>query len=189
MSNPLLERVLPAEAAGRSQVFDYKGKVEDFDRLVGILEADLGTLEEADRPREWRAAPIEIRLDFAWANTGKGIPAVTGRVEARLAVVCQRCLAAFDLPVETSFSLLFQAPDEDAADLAGLAEVDIWELEAETVRPVDLVEELLIMAMPLAPMHEAQESCGILPIAEEDNGSETVRPFADLRSQMEKMNS
>ena len=41
MGNPLRDRALPEELADRSQVFELKGKLDDFGRLVEIVEADL----------------------------------------------------------------------------------------------------------------------------------------------------
>ena len=54
MANPLLDRALPEELADRRQVFELKGKIEDFPRLVEIVEADL----EMQRPR--RSAPARL---------------------------------------------------------------------------------------------------------------------------------
>jgi uncharacterized metal-binding protein YceD (DUF177 family) len=192
MVNPLLDRVPLAELANRVQLIEYKGNVGDFERLAGIVEADLAMLGKADRPREWRAAPVETRLEFAWVDARQTQAFAKGRIAARLAVVCQRCLAAFELPLETSFSILFQVPGEGASKLADLANFDVWELETDTVRPIDFVEELLIMALPLAPTHGADDTCHRLADSNADNiagnSPEAVRPFADLKSQMEKLN-
>ena len=75
---------------------------------------------------------------------------------------------------------------ESAGSATMQGEYEIWEVEGDTIRPIDIVEEALIMAMPLSAVHPASEMCG--PLAENvaDDNRKTVRPFADLRSQMNK---
>jgi uncharacterized protein len=184
MANPLLDRVLPKESADRSQVIDFKGSVGDFERLSGIVEKDLGSLEPAQRPRKWRDSPVVTRLKFGWVDAGNELPAVDGRIDAELTLVCQRCLEAFRMPVGTSFRMVFQAPDGDSGQLTGF---DSWELEEETVRPMDIVEEALVMALPLAPVHESIEACGPVAARIAEDKPETVKPFADLRKQLDEL--
>ena len=61
---------------------------------------------------------------------------------------------------------------------------EIWEIDENTVSPADIVEEALIMAMPLSALHVSSDDC----VAFYDDGrvddSKTVRPFEDLRSLM-----
>jgi len=189
MTNPLLDRVLPAEMADRSQVIEYKGKVGDFERLVAIVEEDLEASSEDRRRREWQAAPVDVRLEFDWVDARREIPLAKGLVSARLTVVCQRCLEAFEMPLEATIRMMLvdtEAGDGNFAKLAACADLEIWELEEETLRPLDMIEESLIMAMPLAPMHESQDFCGPLArnIVEETSG--TIRPFADLGSLLKR---
>lgn len=188
MANPLFDRVLPKELASLGQVIEVKGKVSDFNRLVEIVEADLAAVSEDVRPRRWRAAPVDIRLEFAWVDAPQEIPAVTGRVSAQLPAVCQRCLEAFELTLDASLSMLLVRPDVESGESPDPAEYEVWELEEETLRPLDLVEESLVMALPLAPTHESRDSCGTLVEEIAESGSETTRPFADLKSQLEKSN-
>jgi uncharacterized metal-binding protein YceD (DUF177 family) len=61
---------------------------------------------------------------------------------------------------------------------------EIWEFDENTVRPADLVEEALIMAMPLSALHESSDDCKALINDEQADESKTVRPFEDLRSLM-----
>ena len=56
-----------------------------------------------------------------------------------------------------------------------------------TMRPLDIVDEALVMAVPLAALHEDNETC-MAPDDVVDEGSDTIRPFAALKSQMEKDN-
>jgi uncharacterized metal-binding protein YceD (DUF177 family) len=80
--------------------------------------------------------------------------------------------------------LLLRSADADTAQ----GEYEIWEVEEDVIRPFDIVEEALIMALPLSALHQSHKKCGPLleGLASDDN--ETVRPFADLRSRMNETN-
>jgi hypothetical protein len=184
MANPLFARILPKEAAAIGQVIDCKGVIGDFDRLVEIVEADIAAASGSGQPKIWRAVPVDIRLEVGWAAGNKGIPSISGRASTQLPAICQRCLKVFNLSLHSSVDSLIVTTAE-SADVDGH---EVWELEDEAFRLIDVVEEALVMAMPLAPTHEAGESCMALSNENTDSGSETVRPFADLRSQIEKMN-
>lgn len=69
-------------------------------------------------------------------------------------------------------------------DATALEEYEIWETAEETVRPLDIVDEALIMAMPLSVAHEDTGDCGPLvkKLAAKESGRN--RPFADLKSRM-----
>ena len=159
MANPLLERMSPAELAERAQVIEFKGCIGDFERLVGIVEADFAALEAEFRPRDWRLAPVTGRLEFAWQDMRKEFPAATGRLNAEMPAICQRCLEPFRMPLDVSLRTIFVSAD---AAMTDLPEVEVWELQEEVLRLQDLVEESIVMALPLAPLHDTAGQCGPL---------------------------
>ena len=181
MTNPMLQRGSPREWANRSQVFETTGKIDDFSRLVEIIEADLRPLKTGDRPQKWRQAPVDIRLRFAWVEELPGIPLLEGRVSTTVAAVCQRCLEPFEMAVATDLKLLLPETSESTAAQDGY---EVWEFDEREVRPLDIVEEALIMAMPLSALHESSDECGVLATASRPDNDDTVRPFAELKSLM-----
>ena len=183
MSNPLLDHALPEELAERGQAFEFKGEIKDFGRLTEIIEADLESVAERLQPREWRTAPVDIRLGFTWADARQEIPALEGEISTDIVAVCQRCLEPFDLPLKTTLRMLLLKA-ENAKSEQG--EYEIWEVEGDTIRPLDIVEEALIMALPLSVMHPSRDECGPLAASVADEKIETVRPFEDLRARMNK---
>ncbi len=185
MANPLLDRVLPEDLAKRGQVFEFEGKVEDFRRLIEIVEADLKSVAAQNRPREWRAAPVNIRLGFSWADARRECPALEGEISTDIVAVCQRCLEPFELPLRTTLKMLL-LKSADATMLQD--EFEIWEVDGDEIRPLDIVEEALIMALPLSAVHQSRDLCGPLADNVTDENKETVTPFADLRSRMNKSN-
>jgi len=74
---------------------------------------------------------------------------------------------------------------EQAAD--GYDGYEVWELDEQTMRPQDVVEELLIMAVPFSAVHDNMADCKsfLSDGPSDDDGTEKlVNPFAALRSQM-----
>jgi hypothetical protein len=181
MANPLTDPALPTQLAARGQVIEKMGNLSDLERLMEVVQADLESLAPAVRPKGWRHAPIDIRLQFCWADARQKIPALEGQISARIDAVCQRCLEPFELSLDAQLKLLLLIPEGRAA---AFEEYEIWETADETVRPVDIVDEALVMAMPLSAAHENMDDCGPLieKLVNEEAGGN--RPFADLKSRM-----
>ncbi len=184
MGNPLRDRRTPSELAASGQVIDFSEQIGEFERLAGIVEGDLETLDPDKLPLDWRDTVVVGRLSFRFADAQGGVAALEGKVATRIDAVCQRCLTAFRMPLSAELRLLFGT---DEAAMAGDASYEVWELEEEKLRLLDLVEETLIMAMPLAAMHVDDEICHKADTPEADSG-ERIRPFASLRTQMEDEN-
>jgi uncharacterized metal-binding protein YceD (DUF177 family) len=169
----------PAKLASTRQVIEISEQISEFPRLSEALEQDLGQLETAQRPAQWQTLPVtgRLRFDFADAQSED----VTVEVEATTVVplVCQRCLEPFEKQLEADTRLLLV----QEADHPGREGLENWELEEDLLRPIDLVDELLVMAMPFAAKHAGDADCGA--VAEEAAApEETVRPFADLKAQL-----
>lgn len=180
MGNPLFDRRSPRELAERGQVIDTQAELGAFPRLAGIVAADLAAVPEQDLPAKWRALPVEIRLTAGWADERRAMPVLEGYVKARVPAVCQRCLEPFELPVDRELRLLLSGPEAGEVESD---EYETWEIEEPTVRPLDIAEEALIMALPLAAMHDGA-ACRAPEQEQAASGGDTVRPFADLKERM-----
>lgn len=179
MASSLTQTATPAELADGRQVIETEEKIADFARLAAIIEADLS---RASGPlAKWRQFPVKITLRFGWAGERREFVTLTGEIEARVAAQCQRCLQPFEYPVRERLNLLLDGPGEVAGTMPGF---EVWELDEKSLRPFDIVEEALLMALPLVARHQDENSC--LPhLAAPAERSETIKPFADLRSQMQ----
>ena len=180
MANPLRDRRTAAEWAANGQVIEIAEKLGSLEQLSSIVKADLAALDDAKKPGQWRDSPISGSLKFGFADARRELPQVHCRLAATLSAVCQRCLEPFELSLETEADLLLHGLDETAH---GYDEHDGWELEESTLRPLAIVEELLIMALPFSAMHVDARSCRALP-AEPVEQDEKTKPFAALRAQM-----
>ena len=112
--------------------------VADFPRLRDVLLTDKGTLQSV-----LRGVPEEL-----------GRPALRLKVDGALQLVCQRCLEALEYPLHIEVSLQLAATQ---------AEIDADPLQAEGPERIvasrempvrDLIEDELLLAIPLAPRHE-----------------------------------
>jgi uncharacterized metal-binding protein YceD (DUF177 family) len=183
MRNPLLDRSLPEGLADLGQVVEAEEKLETFSRLAGIVDADLSSLPEDQVSPEWRQTPVKIRLRFSRVDAGGRLPAVEGRVTTRIPAVCQRCLGPMELALDEELKWLLPAPGETAGACA-TGGFEVWEPDEATIRPLDILEEVLIMAMPLSAMHGPGEGCDAPAEARPPANVETNRPFAGLRSEI-----
>lgn len=118
-------------------------------------------------------------LDY-WLRGGadrRGRPILDLEVKGRLQLVCQRCLRGFDFTVASSVHFVVLAgadamlPPEENQDVE-----DYLPAESQSVRA--MVEEEVLLALPMAPMHEDGTECTDIadPLREQ---KET--PFSVLR--------
>jgi uncharacterized protein len=182
MGSPLRDRRPLAELADRRQVIEITEKVGDFQRLTRIVEADLAALDPAKLPRGWRDSAVTGRLEFGFLDAQERLVVLEGEVAAIIDAVCQRCLEPFRLELASELHLLpMVARESSFADET----LEVWELDDDTICPAEVVEEALIMAMPLAAMHEDPAACGEIDKASSDE-RQTTRPFAGLKSQLDE---
>jgi len=79
---------------------------------------------------------------------------VKGTVTGNLAVTCQRCMQPMELALDTQFSLAL-VRNEDEADLLP-EEFEPLMLEDEILSLSRLLEEELLLAIPLVAMHDTE---------------------------------
>ena len=140
---------------------------------------------DADKvPQGWRDRAVVGQLSFGFADAQQGLPTLEGSLAATIDAVCQRCLEPMELALSAELKLLFASDSAQATDVSGF---ELWELEEETLCPLDVVDEVLAMVVPLAVLHEDDENCS-RPAETGEESRDTIRPFAALKSQMEQDN-
>ena len=84
-----------------------------------------------------------------------------------------------------AFSREFSVWACDVGEAAGEHDgYEVWGLEDAAVRPIDMVDEALVMVMPVSAMHGTTDGCSEVRAATAD-GVETVMPFAALKTQLQ----
>ncbi len=182
MGNPLRVRRPLAELATKGQVIEIAEKIGNFERFAGIIEADLSTLDPDKIPQDWRDSPVTGRLEFGFADARGQVVSLVGEVAVTVDAVCQRCLEPFRISLQSELRLL---PTTDEQGISAAADMEPWELDDEMVCPAEIVEEVLIMAMPLSAMHDSAAACREFEAAG-DEVEQTTRPFAALKARLDQ---
>jgi DUF177 domain-containing protein len=144
----------------------------EFARAGGTLA---GALELGDLTRLSELGCVGARIDYEirGGSTAQGKPALHVEVTGTLELVCQRCLGTVAVPVRVNAELELATSQEevDAAD----DDVDRV-LAALSMEVAQLVEDEVILALPMVPKHAQCPAQG----GESDSGGERVSPFAAL---------
>jgi uncharacterized protein len=125
------------------------------------------------------AGPGDADYHLAFHLDGERRAVVTGRVTARLVVQCQRCLEPLAIAVDSTFELAFIRGLDEAVRLPDSYEPAL--AEDGWVRPLDLVEDELLLALPPVALH-ADGGCGALaaPSRGGPAAEDAKNPFAVL---------
>lgn len=95
---------------------------------------------------------VLVKLDFGISEEGKKV--VSGKANADLTLVCQRCLNPVAQPVECDISLAIVWTEEDAKALP--KHLDPWIVEDVSADFFEMVEEELLLNLPPVAYHEEQ---------------------------------
>jgi uncharacterized protein len=135
------------EFARLGRVLDGHVPLAEFGRLAGVPGGISGDLE-------YRVAGVIDK---------RGYPILVLDLQARVPVVCQRCLQEFELPVKVHNRVrVVELPEGELleqADETLASEEDI----VAAAGPLDvmaMIEDEMILALPLAPRHDQCELAG-----------------------------
>ena len=123
--------------------------------------------------------PAAVTVDLQFERSAPGVRRMQGRIHTMVEMVCQRCLKAFVMQIEAQPRLTLLQPGE----MAHAEDEDALPLEAP-VALSELVEDELLLAMPMIPVH-AETNC----TAEAKPGAAPGRkenPFAVLHGLKDK---
>lgn len=162
--------------------------VRRFAEQGAELDADV-PLQTFPRLRAEATAP-ERASDVHWFARGELLnpshhhPQVWMHVEAQATVplVCQRCLNPVDVELAVDRSFRFVADEATAAAEDDASEEDLLAL-SRSFDLLELVEDELLMELPVAPMHEVCPEPVKMSAADPDfetAGGERENPFAVL---------
>ena len=153
--------------AQREAVLEGEIPLARLVRLAELLNSDAGS--------------VKARLVFRQHQ--KGTLILTLQCEAALELICQRCLEPVsNVSVgEVEFGLV--ATEAELSQLPEAYEAIV--LDGERFSPAELIEDELIVSLPLVPRHVDRDQCG--PLAgklgsiesEAKSGSRASAPMAD----------
>ncbi len=169
------ESVIPSYVDTR-KVFQSDGK------LIGSI-----SLDRLSRFREILAndnAVVEVTLEFSLNRSKQRL--ITGEVRATAEVACQRCLEPVQIEFSDNINLALIRRESDIAKLD--ADLDPWLVEDHKLNLAELVEEQLLLAMPIVSTHKDVNCLVSLEYEKqppEVSGEEEparVNPFAVLKT-------
>jgi uncharacterized protein len=166
---------------------------------VGQLAAQRSRLEREfpiggfARLRDSLARPEgRAEVDFRFHTAG-AYPALEGAVRARAWLVCQRCLRQFEATLASPVRVAFVGRDAESGRVPD--EYDAVTAPGGRIQLTEFVEEELLLALPLVPMHATPAQCAqhlIVQAEAEADGEGAARtrpaqrPFADLRQLLKR---
>jgi len=170
MSPAPADLVNAVELAGRAARLERTLGLSQLPRLV-----EVGALE---------GTRAHAQLVF---GTFEGRTTVAVQVDGEVFLACQRCLRPCACDVDESALLAVVARDTD--EVPGGYEPLLG--DAERLSLAEVIEEQVLLGLPLVPMHDTAAECGAVATAldaaeDEPAVEETQRPFANLRELLEK---
>ena len=93
----------------------------------------------------------QVEVDLQFGRQGK-LRVVCGKLSADLFVTCQRCLQAMRYPLQAQFNLALIKDDAQAEALPETFEPLL--LDSEEVNLAGVIEDELLLALPLVLVHE-----------------------------------
>ena len=130
--------------ADRGVTLSGELNIGQLTRLRGLLHSDSGSVRATLRFRQrgdgWLASEVEYRADVE--------------------LVCQRCLEPFRQELEETVNVVIA--DSDSLPTTAPTGFEPFELEGGRLQPVQLIEDEVIVAIPLVPKHARVEDCGSL---------------------------
>lgn len=139
-------------------------------------------LEEAGGQGGERAVRWEVRGELRTDAGGLDQVWLHLHAEASLPLVCQRCMGPVNIPVLVDRSFRFVATETDAQAEDDVSEEDVLVMSRD-FNLKDLIEDELLMDLPVVPRHEACPTD--VTLVAQDPGFEVVlaekaNPFAVL---------
>jgi len=130
----------------------------ELTRVVDLLHSAVGSVRAALEFRQRRDGWIGVELDL----------------KASVELVCQRCLEPFRHDLAERVDVVMA--DAKALPATVPDGFEPFELEEGRLQPAQLIEDELIVAIPLVPKHAREEDCGSLArySAERSERSEVI---------------
>ncbi len=159
--------IAPFKLARQGQTLHGVVSVDGLERLATVLSDGKGL--------------IDVSLQFGKDQQGSNF--VRGHLSAKVNMACQRCMKPMSVDVETDVSLGIVASEERAMQLPEGLEALI--VEEEPMALARIVEDELILALPIVTLHENRDCEPVLEKlqAEAERIEQTeqkTNPFAAL---------
>jgi uncharacterized protein len=172
MSDQLPDTIKPQSFIDTGGQLSGFSKLAKMERLSAMLAGNDGT--------------VEARLEFG--KDYQGIRFIKGTLKTELLLTCQRCLETVSYPVHVALSLALLGTEDQATGLPD--EYDPLVLDSQSLSLTTLIEDELILALPIVAMHPESECANRMAVhADDEEVAGKPNPFAALAQLKGKLNS
>lgn len=180
MSRSLAGFVNLRELAGQESAIEADLVLSDLGRVAGLVSGDAGV-------------PISLRLAV---RKDHDLVLLDGEVNGTVRLTCQRCMEAMDLQLSGPLRLALSETEGEIEgiprgfELICLPEADELGEDLERVSLLPLVEDELLLRIPLVPMHGEGTECESGARARTSSSRQVIReeeitrPFSALAQLM-----
>ncbi|THB70438.1 MAG: hypothetical protein D6B28_09100 [Gammaproteobacteria bacterium] len=175
MLNQSKDKLAPIPMAERGETLEIKLSMAKMERLSELVIDAAGEV----------AAKLEFGID------SEGIKFISGSATAELTVECQRCMQPMNVSVEVEFKLGMVVDEDLAQELS--EDYEPLVVSEETISLSALIEDELILALPIVSMHEdtncspyVSEYLADDSDKESESEEDRVFPFAQLGEMLKK---
>ena len=140
-ADPMKKRFIWAQLVDQASEIEGVFKPSSSSRVVDALSLD-GVTDEG-------LPDIEVHLSFDRDNRGR--PAVRGRCNWQMESDCVRCDQSLMLNLEAGFSLIIVEQEETLSKLN--QNEDGIVADGKWIHLVDIIEDPILLAIPMAPRH------------------------------------
>ena len=162
-TNSLPKNINPVQLATQNKQIRGRLPLVQCERLLPSLRENTGC--------------VDFSLQFMQDDSQRTV--VSATMSAELVLECRRCLQSMVYPMRVSVDLAVVADDEAATELPECYE-PLLVIDGE-VALESLIEDELLLNLPVMPSHSEDECPAALPINQDDNELEVHKsPFAVL---------
>lgn len=100
---------------------------------------------------------VDFSYNFSWQRRADGEKSyfMQSIIHTQVELICQRCLQPLSMELNCNLTLLLIRPNAQPTEITEItADYEILELETETIALATLVEDELILNLPIVAYHE-----------------------------------
>lgn len=156
MSGGLPASIDPIRLADRGDHLSGTIPLDRMKRLLSYCRSDEGV----------------VKIDLSFHYDGRrDVRTITGTLTTEISLDCERCLEPMILPLRCEVNLLALMPGQES-----LAETGDALIVSDPVSLVELVENELILVLPMIPMHPRDQCSAAKQVVQAGSGSTAPEP-------------
>ena len=153
-------------------------KVDNFEKIVCLIQKDHLNAIDLKDSEGWLKEKVRINLKQEIANLNSDEKKVSGSIKIKIYLTCQNCLSVIESDLNIPVSIILCKESKK-----NIKESEMWEIYEEKIKLKDVIEELIIISLPLYFKHESSEDCIVYDYKLNTESTKAL-PFANLKNQL-----